>query len=219
MSLVEKDAKHVWHPFTQALTSPKPLPIVSAKDSKLVAEDGKEYLDANSSWWTVLHGHSHPHIYAAVKAQIDQLDHVVFAGTTHPKAVEAAERITHLLGDGFDRVFFSDNGSTANEVALKMVVQYWFNQGKPEKRKFVALEGAYHGDTFGAMSVGERDLFNKPFESLFFDVTYLPFPTADNEQKVLEMAEQIFQIQLLRVSFLSHFVKGILVCACIVLKF
>lgn len=192
MSLVEKDAKHVWHPFTQALTSPKPLPIVSAKDSKLVAEDGKEYLDANSSWWTVLHGHAHPHINAAVKAQIDQLDHVVFAGTTHPKAVEAAERITHLLGDGFDRVFFSDNGSTANEVALKMVVQYWFNQGKPEKRKFVALEGAYHGDTFGAMSVGERDLFNKPFESLFFDVIYLPFPTADNEQEVLEMAEQIF---------------------------
>ena len=192
MNLVEKDARHVWHPFTQVLTSPQPLPIVSAKDSWLLAEDGKKYLDANSSWWTVLHGHAHPHVNAAVKTQIDQLDHVVFAGTTHPKAVETAERITSLLGDGFDRVFFSDNGSTANEVALKMVVQYWFNQGKAEKKRFVALEGAYHGDTFGAMSVGERDLFNKPFESLFFDVTYLPFPTAENEKEVLEMAEQVF---------------------------
>lgn len=192
MSLLSKDAEFVWHPFTQALTAPLPLPVVSAKGSFLVAEDRKRYLDANSSWWTVLHGHAHPHINQAVKDQIDQLDHVVFAGTTHPKAVEAAERITQFLPEQFAKVFFSDNGSTANEVALKMVVQYWYNQGHENKRKFVAIEGAYHGDTFGAMSVGERDLFNKPFESLFFEVEYLPFPTDTNREEVLQKAKQLF---------------------------
>ena len=122
--------------------------------------------------------------------QFSELDHVVFAGVTHPKAVELAERITQTLPEKFQKVFFSDNGSTSTEVALKTVIQYWHNQGSP-KYKILALRGAYHGDTFGAMSVGERDLFNKPFEPLFFDVEYLDFPTDKNEQEVLKMAEQL----------------------------
>lgn len=192
MTLSEKDAKYVWHPFTQAQISPQPLPIVRAEGVWLYAEDGKKYLDANSSWWTTLYGHGHPHIVKAIADQAAQIDHVIFAGATHPKGAELAERIVESLPNHFAKAFFSDNGSTAIEVAIKMVYQYWYNQGTPKKR-FVAIEGAYHGDTFGAMSVGERDQFNRPFEHLFFEVDYLPFPTDENYKEVLGLAESFFK--------------------------
>lgn len=189
--LISKDKKHIWHPFTQHQTSGDPLGIVRAEGSVLYGEDGKEYIDANSSWWVNTHGHAHPHIGAALEEQFKTLDHVVFAGITHPKAAELAERLTKKLPSKLDRVFFSDNGSTAIEVALKMTFQFWFNRGEA-KRKVLAISGAYHGDTFGAMSVGERDYFNRPFEPFFFDVDYLPFPTNSNEALVLEQAEKHF---------------------------
>lgn len=191
MTLLEKDKKYVWHPFTQAKTASSPLPIVRAKDAWLYAEDGKRYLDANSSWWTVLHGHGNEEIATALSQQFKTLDHAIFAGATHPKAVEIAEKIVTALPKGLDKVFFSDNGSTSVEVAIKMTYQYWSNQGI-EKKRFLALEGAYHGDTFGAMSVGQRGYFNKPFEHLFFDVDYLPFPTEENYQDVLVQAKRLF---------------------------
>lgn len=189
-SLVERDQQYVWHPFTQAQVEPPPVPIVRGEGVWLYDEKGKPYLDANSSWWTILHGHGHPHIAQALQRQFSQLDHVVFAGVTHPKAVEVAERLVHLLPEGFEKVFFSDNGSTAVEVAVKIACQYWYNKGTP-KTRFLALQGAYHGDTFGAMSVGERDYFNRPFEPLFFDVDYLPLPTQSNCQEVMDRAEQL----------------------------
>ena len=188
--LIKKDQKYVWHPFTQVQTSRPPLPIVKAKDALLFDENGHSYIDCNSSWWTVLHGHGNEHIGKAISEQYNTLDHTVFAGVTHPKAAEVAERIVKLLPDNFEKVFYSDNGSTAVEVAIKMCHQYWFNKKAP-KRKFLAIEGAYHGDTFGAMSVGERDLFNAPFEHLFFEVDYLPFPTLENWESVNEKAREL----------------------------
>lgn len=190
-SLINRDKKHVWHPFSQHATSGDPLPIVSAKGTLLYDEKGKSYIDANSSWWVNIHGHGHEIIGKAITDQFQALDHVIFANVTHPQAVRLAERITSKLPSHLTKVFFSDNGSTAAEVALKMCVQFWHNKGE-EKTLVMALEGAYHGDTFGAMSVGERDLFNKPFEPLFFHAEYLPFPNPDQEDYILEIAEKRF---------------------------
>lgn len=190
-SLINRDKKHVWHPFSQHATSGDPLPIVSAKGTLLYDEKGKSYIDANSSWWVNIHGHGHEIIGKAITDQFQALDHVIFANVTHPQAVRLAERITSKLPSHLTKVFFSDNGSTAAEVALKMCVQFWHNKGE-DKTLVMALEGAYHGDTFGAMSVGERDLFNKPFEPLFFHAEYLPFPNPDQEDHILEIAEKRF---------------------------
>lgn len=188
---LSKDQTYVWHPFTQMQTAPNPLVITHAKDSVLYSEDGKEYIDCNSSWWVNVHGHGNENIARAVTEQVARLDHVIFAGVTHPKAIELATRISKLLPNPLEKVFFSDNGSTAVEVALKMAFQYWHNQGKP-KHRVLALDGAYHGDTFGAMSVGQRGYFNEPFEHFFFDVDYLEFPERTNDSQLLDQAENLF---------------------------
>lgn len=189
---LEKDKKHVWHPFTQALTADDNVVIERAESCTLFATDGKEYIDANSSWWVNVHGHCHPHIQEAIVYQLSILDHTIFAGATHPQAIKLAERICQILPATFKKVFFSDNGSTAVEVALKMVFQYWFNKNLPKKR-IIALEGAYHGDTFGAMAIGERGYFNQPFEHFFFDVDYIPFPTKTNETEVLSQLKTLLE--------------------------
>ncbi len=192
MSLIEKDKQYVWHPFTQAKNASQPLGIVKGKGAWVFDENGKKYLDANSSWWTIIHGHGHPYIAKKINEQFLTLDHSVFAGVTHPKAVESAERIVNLLPKALTKVFFSDNGSTAVEVALKMVFQYWYNKGEPKKR-FIAIEGSYHGDTFGSMSVSQRGYFNQPFEHLFFDVDFIPFPTKVNKRDVLAKMKQLVE--------------------------
>lgn len=189
--LIQQDRACVWHPFTQHLTAGNPLDIVRAEGIWLYDSNGKKFLDANSSWWVNTHGHGHPHIGKAMNKQFQAIDHVVFAGVTHPKAVELAARITQLLPDSLTKVFFSDNGSTSVEVALKMAIQYWFNKGE-KRQRILALQGSYHGDTFGAMSVGQRGYFNEPFESFFFDVDYLDFPTGENEKELLRHAEHLF---------------------------
>lgn len=187
-----RDKEVVWHPFTQVKTAAPPIPIVRAKDALLYDADGKSYIDCNSSWWVNVHGHGHPHIQQAIHSQFEAIDHVLLAGVTHPKAIELAEKIISLLEAPFSKVFYSDNGSTAIEVAIKMVMQFWYNKGISKKR-ILALEGAYHGDTFGAMSLGQRGYFNKPFEDFFFDADYLPFPTEENKTVLLEQAEQLFK--------------------------
>jgi adenosylmethionine-8-amino-7-oxononanoate aminotransferase len=189
--LGNRDRRFVWHPFTQVQTSPTPIQVVKAKDTLLITADGKEYLDVNSSWWVNVHGHGKSEIGDAIRQQFDELDHVIFADVTHSAAVELAENIVNVLGEPFQKVFFSDNGSTANEVALKMAIQYWHNAGTP-KRRIMALDGAYHGDTFGAMAVGQRGFFNVPFEPFFFDVDFLDFPCEENEAEVLNHARQLF---------------------------
>jgi len=206
-SILPKDHTFVWHPFTQMETAPTPLAIVKAKNTSLFAEDGTEYLDCNSSWWVNIHGHGHPKLKQALIDQFDAIDHVIFAGVTHPKAVELSEKIIHLLPEGFQKVFFSDDGSTAVEVALKMAFQYWHNRNEPKKR-ILALEGAYHGDTFGAMSVSQRGYFNEPFEHLFFSVDYLEFPTKDREEDILEEAEKFFYTQDFAAIIVEPLIQG-----------
>jgi adenosylmethionine-8-amino-7-oxononanoate aminotransferase len=184
------DKNYVWHPFTQMLTADEPLHISRAEAAMLYASDGKEYIDANSSWWVNVHGHGHPHIGAAIAAQFQQLDHVIFAGATHTSAIQLAERIVHILPSTLRKVFFSDDGSTAVEVALKMAFQFWHNKGE-NRQRIIAIKGAYHGDTFGAMSIGQRGYFNEPFEHLFFDVDFIPFPSAENAMESLAKAREL----------------------------
>jgi adenosylmethionine---8-amino-7-oxononanoate aminotransferase len=206
--ILKKDRQYVWHPFTQMLSSEEPLEIVKAEKTCLFTADGTSYIDCNSSWWVNVHGHGHSHIGKAIADQFNKIDHVLFAGTTHSKAVELAERIVRILpNNAFQKVFFSDNGSTAIEVALKMVFQYWYNQNKP-KRRILALEGAYHGDTFGAMAVGQRGYFNAPFEHFFFDVDQLDFPSPDIEQKLLEKAEKLFSLNEFAAIIVEPLVQG-----------
>jgi adenosylmethionine-8-amino-7-oxononanoate aminotransferase len=168
--LVARDSAVVWHPYTQMLTRPDPLPIVRGEGVYLYTEDGRRLLDGFSSWWVNIHGHSHPRLNEAIAAQARELEHVVFANCTHRPAVELAERLISVLPRGLARVFYSDNGSTAVEVALKLALQYWSNRNQPERRSFITLRHAYHGDTVGAMSASEDSVFTRPFRPMLFDV-------------------------------------------------
>lgn len=206
--LLQKDKKYVWHPFTQMQTADEPLEIIRAEKTTLFTADGKTYIDCNSSWWVNVHGHGNPRIGKAISDQFSKIDHVIFAGATHPKAVELAEKIIHILPENqFQKVFFSDDGSTAVEVALKMVFQYWFNKNETKKR-ILALEGGYHGDTFGAMSIGQRGYFNAPFEHFFFDVDQLDFPTSEREEETLKQAEIFFQTNEFAAIIVEPLIQG-----------
>ena len=201
------DKKYVWHPFTQVKTEQNPLVITHAIDATLISSDGSRFLDCNSSWWVNVHGHGNEHIAEALQDQFNQIDHVIFAGVTHPKAIELAKRVCEKLNNNLTKVFFSDNGSTAVEVALKMTMQFWHNQNIKRPR-ILALEGAYHGDTFGAMSVGERDCFNVPFEPYFFEVDYLPFPLQEQENEILNQAENLLKTKEFGCLILEPLVQG-----------
>jgi adenosylmethionine-8-amino-7-oxononanoate aminotransferase len=165
----------IWHPFTQhALTPDVPL-IARGEGAWLETADGRRLLDVISSWWVITHGHRPPKIVAAIKAQADQLDQVIFAGYTHQPAEDVARGLIEIAPVGLRHVFFSDSGSTAVEVALKMALGYWRGSSKP-RHGIIALEHAYHGDTIGAMAAGARGIFNAAYEPLLFDVQRLPFP-------------------------------------------
>ncbi len=179
MSLAERDQQVIWHPFTQQKNRPLPIPIVKGKDSLLFTEDGKTYIDAISSWWVTLHGHANSYIAEKIYQQALQLEQVIFAGFTHEPAVRLAERLLPLLPGNFTRIFYSDNGSTSTEVALKMSIQYWWNKGETKRRKILAFKNAYHGDTFGAMSVSDRSVFTLAFHDLLFEVIFIDTPTKD----------------------------------------
>lgn len=179
MTLAERDAKIIWHPYTQMQTAGLPVGIVRGEGACVYDEDGKEYIDAISSWWVNLYGHAHPHIAKRISEQLTKLEHVIFAGFTHQPAVELAERLLPLLPDNQQKVFYSDNGSTAVEVAIKMCLQYWNNQDKP-RTKILAFNNAYHGDTFGAMAVSGRSAFTAAFDQLLFEVEFIDLPTSEN---------------------------------------
>jgi adenosylmethionine-8-amino-7-oxononanoate aminotransferase len=180
MSLEEKDQKYIWHPFTQMKTARPALPIVKAEGTVLIDDKGNSYIDAISSWWVNLHGHSHPYIAEKVYEQMLQLEHVVFAGFTHTPAVELCEKLSKHLPANQAKFFFSGDGSSAVEIALKMSVQYWKNK-KENRSRFVAIDGAYHGETFGAMSAGSRSIFSAPFSDLLFETAHIPFPKNEND--------------------------------------
>jgi adenosylmethionine-8-amino-7-oxononanoate aminotransferase len=169
MSLADRDRKVLWHPYTQMQTAGAPLEIVRGEGVWLYTEDGRRIMDGVSSWWVNIHGHSHPKLNEALAAQARELEHVIFAGCTHRPAVELAEGLLAVLPKGLARVFYSDNGSTAVEAALKMALQYWSNRGE-KRTRFLSLAGGYHGDTAGAMSVSAPSVFNAAFEPMMFPV-------------------------------------------------
>jgi adenosylmethionine-8-amino-7-oxononanoate aminotransferase len=168
--LTNLDHRHLWHPFTQMKDwmGEEPVIIESAEGAVLRDTTGREYLDGNSSIWTNLHGHRHPKITHAIKDQLDRIAHSSFLGLSNVPAIELAEKLAQLTG--LSRVFYSDDGSTAVEAAIKMALQYWQHRGQPLRKKFVAFANAYHGDTLGAVSVGGIDLFHATFKPLLFDV-------------------------------------------------
>ena len=185
-SIKERDKEVIWHPYTPMKLWPEAIGIVKGEGVYLIDEEGNRFIDAISSWWVNLHGHSHPYIAQKVSEQLHTLEHSIFAGFTHEPAVELAERLLAILPGDQKKIFYSDNGSTAVEVALKMSLQYWNNKGI-EKKKFIALEGAYHGDTFGAMSVSGRSLFTQAFNDKLFDVAFIPFPQEGNTESIQQL--------------------------------
>jgi len=188
--ILAKDKKYLWHPFTQSSSSDDPIIISSAKDEKLYDIEGNKFIDLISSWWINTHGHCRKEIINSVFNQSKQLEQVVFAGFTHDPAVDLAERIVNILPKNLSRVFYSDNGSTAVEIAMKVAIQYWHNIGK-KKTKFVAFTGGYHGDTFGAMSVGKTTGFYKPFEEILYNNSFIPFPEDWWGNNQLEESERL----------------------------
>ena len=172
-SLLQRDRAHIWHPYS-AMNSDQPLyPVVSAEGVRLKLQDGRELIDGMSSWWCAIHGYNHPAMNQALGSQLADMAHVMFGGLTHPPAVALAEKLVALTPDALQTVFFSDSGSVAVEVAMKMAIQYWHASGQPGKQHFLTIRGGYHGDTFGAMSVcdpvtGMHGLFSEVLTQQFF---------------------------------------------------
>ena len=206
-SLLDIDRKNIWHPFTPLAGGMDPLIITSASGVYLHTNDGRSILDAISSWWVNLHGHSHPYLAEAIAKQAKKLEHVIFAGFTHEPALQLSTNLLSILPSNQSRIFFSDNGSTAVEVGLKMALQYWHNQNTA-KRKIIAIEGSYHGDTFGAMSVGDRGIFTEPFSKHLFEVEFIPFPDLHHGNEVIERFKKIVQTNLVAVFIFEPLVQG-----------
>lgn len=204
MNLAERDKKVIWHPFTHQKNMASPIPIVKGKGTLLFDENGNEYIDAISSWWVNIHGHAHPYIAQKIYEQALKLEHIIFAGFTHEPAVTLAERLIKILPGNFEKIFYSDNGSTSTEVAIKMALQYWWNleeasskkepqttNNKPKtKNKILAFNNSYHGDTFGAMSVSDRSVFTLAFHDKLFEVVFIDTPTEANIEQLLSVIRE-----------------------------
>ena len=192
-TLKERDRDVVWHPYTPMKIWPEAIAITRGEGVYLYDEEGNKFIDAISSWWVNLHGHSHPYIAQKVSEQLQSLEHCIFAGFTHAPAIALAERLLKIVPGKLGRVFYSDNGSTAVEVAIKMALQFWSNRNNPRRTRLIALESAYHGDTFGAMSVSERSGFTDAFGSFLFDVDRIPFPTPSKKDESLFKLEELLR--------------------------
>ncbi len=186
MTLKERDKKHLWHPLKQHQLHPESLAIIKAKGCIITDEDGNEYIDAISSWYTSMYGHCNDYIIEKTYQQMQQLDQIMFSDFTHEPAVTLSEQLIHILPEGQNKIFFNDNGSTAVEAAIKMALQYHFNTN--DKRSvFIAFENGFHGDTFGAMSVSGLSVYNGPFEAFLIDVKRIPTPDGSNTEAILEL--------------------------------
>ncbi|MBO0590842.1 adenosylmethionine--8-amino-7-oxononanoate transaminase [Cellulophaga sp. E16_2] len=190
--LSDRDKKHIWHPLTQHKLHPTMLAIIKAKGCILTDEEGKEYIDGISSWYTSAYGHCNDFIIERVYAQMQQLDQVVFSGFTHEPAIKLSEELIKILPPNQEKIFFSDNGSTATEIGIKMALQYHFNKGD-KRTVLLAFENAFHGDTFGAMSVSGLSVYNGPFADFFIAVERVATPTKENIAEVLENLEKRLQ--------------------------
>ncbi|WP_405209192.1 adenosylmethionine--8-amino-7-oxononanoate transaminase [Aquimarina sp. LLG6339-5] len=190
MNLKERDKKHLWHPLTQHKIHPDALPIVKAEGALLYDDQGKEYIDGIASWYTAMYGHCNPHILEKVEEQMRTLDQIVFAGFTHEPAIKLSEELITILPNNQEKIFFSDNGSTANEVGIKMALQYHFNKGE-KRNTIIAFNDGFHGDTFGAMSASGLSVYNGPFEDFFIDVQRIPTPNKENFDEVIKQLLEI----------------------------
>ncbi|MCS6946190.1 MAG: aminotransferase class III-fold pyridoxal phosphate-dependent enzyme, partial [Steroidobacteraceae bacterium] len=182
---VARDLRVLWHPCTQMKDHEQELPLLPirrAQGAWLIDYDGRRYLDAISSWWVNLFGHANAQINAALRAQLDELEHVMFAGFTHEPAIRLAEELT-ALARGLERCFFADSGSNAIEIALKMSYHYWQNAGRPRKTRFVTLSNSYHGETLGALAVGNVELYKAIYRPLLLDVLTVPSPDAYQRER------------------------------------
>ncbi|MBF0629032.1 MAG: adenosylmethionine--8-amino-7-oxononanoate transaminase [Magnetococcales bacterium] len=186
--LIALDRAHLWHPYTQQATAPAPVPIASGQGAWLQGMDGRRYLDLIASWWVAIHGHAHPVIARAIAEQATQLEQVIFTGFTHEPAVRLAEELLKYLPEGLTRFFFSDDGSTAVEVAMKMACHYWRNAGQ-ERGRFLVFEKGYHGDTVGAMSASRSSGFFEGYGRMLFAVDTLPFPATWEGDETVEAKE------------------------------
>lgn len=183
MTLSKRDQKHLWHPLTQHKLHPEHLAITKAKASTLWDEDGNTYIDGIASWYTCMYGHCNEYIINKVTEQFKNLDQVVFSGFTHEPAIKMSEDLMGILPNNQDKIFFSDNGSTSVDIAIKMALQYHFNKNQ-NRKTIICLENAFHGDTFGAMAVSGLSVYNGPFESFLIDVKRIQVPNADNFKDV-----------------------------------
>lgn len=192
MTLSEKDQIHLWHPYTQHKTSKPSIAIVRGEGALLWDENNKEYIDAIASWWVNPYGHSNPFIADAIYKQLTTLEHVLFGGFTHKPAVLLAERLMEILPKNQQKLFFSDNGSTAVEVAIKVALQYFFNKGE-KKTTIIAFENAFHGDTFGAMAASGISFFTEAFQGMFIEVVRIPVPTKAKEQESFDALREVIK--------------------------
>ncbi len=177
------DKKHIWHPLTQHQLHPEHIVIKKAKGAILYDENDNEYIDAIASWYTCMYGHCNPYITQKVSEQMRNLDHVVFTGFTHKPATDLATSLMKILPQNQQKIFFSDNGSTSVDIAIKMSLQYYFNQGL-KRNRIIAFQDGFHGDTFGAMSVSGLSIYNGPFEDHFLEVDRIPVPNKNNIEEV-----------------------------------
>ena len=206
-TLSKRDQKFIWHPLTQHKTHPEMLAISRAEGVYLYDEEGNAYIDGISSWYTTVYGHCNPYITSRVYAQMQRLDQVVFSGFTHEPAVALSEKLIPLLPENQERLFFSDNGSTAVEVGVKMALQYHFNLGKP-KKVLLAFEDGFHGDTFGAMSVSGLSVYNGPFQDFSLEVVRIPVPLKEDPIEILRTLEEILAAQEVAAFVYEPLVQG-----------
>ncbi len=190
MNLIEKDDRYVWHPYTQQKNRLPAIPIIKGKKSILTDENENEYIDGISSWWVNIHGHGNKFIAKKIYKQAKKLQQVIFAGFTHKPAADLAEKLIKILPGNFSKIFYSDNGSTATEVAIKMALQYWDNKEETNRNKILAFHHSYHGDTFGAMSISERGTYTFAFRDKLFEVIFIDVPTVENIGSIKEIVDQ-----------------------------
>jgi adenosylmethionine-8-amino-7-oxononanoate aminotransferase len=190
MNLQQKDKRFIWHPYTHQKDMLPAIPIVKGKKSILYDEEGNKYIDGISSWWVNIHGHGNKYIAERIYEQAKKLEQVIFTGFTHQPAVELAGRLLKVLPGDFSKIFYSDNGSTATEVAIKMALQYWVNKDEKNRNKIIAFHHSYHGDTFGAMSISERGTYTVAFRDKLFEVIFIDTPCAENIYLINEAIEK-----------------------------
>lgn len=192
MNLTERDSQYIWHPYTQHKTAQPPIAILRGEGALLWDENNKEYIDAIASWWVNPYGHSNKFIADAIYKQLTTLEHVLFGGFTHEPAVILTEKLMQILPDNQQKIFFSDNGSTAVEVAIKVALQYFFNKGE-KKTTIIAFENAFHGDTFAAMAASGISFYTQAFQGMFIDVVRIPVPVKGQEQASFDFLRKVIK--------------------------